>query len=164
MATTAPDDLLVLQGEIVELLKAALADVRPAVHVLEPADLASDGESSKLPTAPAVNVVYMGHRFSDDPNEQRSDGTALMVRQLFVVEVVTRNVASLKAGSAARREGGKLAMQVLRHLMGARLPSASGPLLLKPGPGPVYKSGLQFMPLMFQGTIQVLAPKKQRFQ
>ena len=154
----SPTDLLVLQGEIVSLLKAQLADMRPEVHVLTPSDLAgedaTDTKAAAQP-APAVNVVYMAHKFSAAQERQRSDGRATLLAQMFALEVVTRSVRSLKAGSAARAEGGVLAMRVFKAAVGARLPSAAGPLLFVPGPGPVYKSGMQYLPLLVSADLLI---------
>lgn len=148
------DDLLVLQHELSDLLKTALAAVRPAVHVLTPADLAGEEDDDKAKTAgaahpvPAVNVVYLGHKFSTDETRQRSDGRATLIAQLFALEVVTKSVRSLKAGSAARNDGGVLAMRVFKAAVGARLPSAMSPVKFVPGPGPVYRRGMQYLPLV----------------
>lgn len=156
------DNLLVLQAELVDLLKTALADVRPAVHILTPSDLASDTDTDKAGTkthpVPAVNVVYMGHQFGSGPDQQRTDGKALLMQQRFVAEVVTRSVRSLKSGSAARDEGGALAMRVLLALMGAALPSAASRVSIRPGPGPVYRSGMQYLPLLVQTSIAIYKP------
>jgi hypothetical protein len=165
MAAT-PDSLLVLQTELEDLLKHELSHIRPAVHVLAPADLAGETDTDAKATTtkaaaqpvPAVNVVYMGHKFSTAEERQRSDGRALLVAQLFALEVVTRNVRSLKTGSAARADGGELAMSVLKATMGARLPSAAGPLRLLPGPGPVYRNGMQYLPLLVQVDLAIRKP------
>lgn len=157
----AATSLLVLQDEIAALLKTALADVRPQVHILTPADLASEEAEKATATAakaqpvPAVNVVYMGHRFGAGEDQQRGDGAALVLQQLFVCEVVTRNVRDLKTGTAARAEGGELAMRVLTALMGAKLPSAAAKLALRPGPGPVFRSGMQYLPLLVQTALVI---------
>lgn len=157
-------NLLVLQDELVAHLARALADVRPAVHILTPSDLASETDTTKAAAkttsaathpVPAVNVVYMGHRPGATEDRQRSDGRALLLQQLFVCEVVTRNVRSLKAGSAARADGGRLAARVLLALMGTRLPSAASPLRLKQGPGPVYQGGMQYLPLALDVDLMV---------
>lgn len=159
---SAPTSLLVLQDELVTLLTAALADVRPQVHILTPSDLASEeadkasaATTTKAQPTPAVNIVYMGHRFGAGEEQQRTDGTALVMQQLFVAEVVTRNVRSLKTGAAARAEGGELALRVLTALMGARLPSAAARVALRPGPGPVYRNGLQYLPLLVQTALVI---------
>ena len=147
-------NLLVLQDELVDLLKTALADVRPAVHVLPPADLAGDEAEGKdrapgkAHPVPAVNVVYLGHKFSPDQERQRSDGRATLIAQLFALEVVTKSVRSLRAGSAARNDGGELAMRVFKAAVGARLPSGTGNVKFVPGPGPVYRGGMQYLPLV----------------
>lgn len=155
-------DFLVLQGELEALLKSELADIRPAVHVLTPAALASEETDSKdkapgkVHPAPAVNVVYLGHKFSSDAARQRTDGRATLIAQLFALEVVTRNVRSLKAGADARSESGLLAMRVFKAAVGARLPSASSTVRFVPGPGPVYQSGLQYLPLLVQVDLGIV--------
>ncbi|MFN3494817.1 MAG: hypothetical protein ACK40L_09935, partial [Hydrogenophaga sp.] len=109
----------------------------------------------KAQPVPAVNVVYMGHRFGAGEDQQRGDGNALLMQQLFVAEVVTRNVRSLKTGAAARNEAGELAMTVLLALMGTKLPSAATKLAFRPGPGPVFRGGMQYMPLLVQATLAI---------
>lgn len=162
MPAPNPDNLLVLQDELVDLLKAALASVRPAVHVLTPSDLFGETEqdkaAAKVQPVPAVNVVYMGHKPGTEPGQQRTDGKGLVLQQLFAAEVVTRNVRTLKTGAAARNDAGLLAMRVMHALMGARLPSAAGLVQLRPGPGPVFKGGMQYLPLMCQVNLAVLKP------
>ena len=78
-----------------------------------------------------------------------------MIAQLFALEVVTRNVRAVKTGAASRADGGALAMNVLAIVMGARLPSAAGPVQLVPGPGPVYRNGMQHLPLLVQVDLMV---------
>lgn len=152
----APISLLVLQDELVDLLKRELADIRPAVHILTPDDIAGEAAESTAaakPPVPAINVVYIGHKPSPNADRQRSDGRAALVAQLICLEVVTRNVRAVKSGAPARAESGVLAMQVLAAVMGARLPSAAGPVQFVPGPGPVYRNGTQYLPLMVQADL-----------
>ena len=153
-----PANLLVLQDELEDLLKRELQHVGPTVHVFTPADLAGeakeDSAAAKQPT-PAVNIVYLGHKPSLAADRQRADGKAAVIAQLFALEVVTRNVRAVKTGAAARADGGALAMNVLAIVMGARLPSAAGPVQLVPGPGPVYRNGMQHLPLLVQVDLMV---------
>lgn len=155
-------NLLVLQDELVAHLKAALADIRPAVHVLAPSDLASKvdakGVATVIQPTPAVNVIFLGLRPDTDPGRQRTDGSAMIMQQLFVAEVVTRNVRELKSGSAARNEAGELAAQVLLALMATKLPSAIGVLKVLPGPGPVYQGGNQYLPISIEASLSILKP------
>lgn len=155
------NSLTVLQDELVDLLKASLAALRPAVHILTPADIESETATTtataKPQPVPAVNVVYLGHKFSPNQERQRSDGRATLIAQLFALEVVTRSVRSLKAGSAARSEGGELAMAVFKAAVGAALPSAASRLTFVPGPGPVYRGGMQYLPLVV--TVDLLITK-----
>jgi hypothetical protein len=154
-------DLLVLQREIAALLTARLAALRPAVHVLTPADLAGEEADAagkapgKAHPVPAVNVVYLGNKLSTAQERQRRDGRATLLAQLFALEVVTRNVASLKTGAAARAEGGELAMAVFRAAVGEQLPSAASPLAFVPGPGPTYRAGMQYLPLVVQADLLI---------
>lgn len=153
-----PDDLLVLQRELAELLTERLAVAAPKVRVLTPADIASEDEDKgKTPaqSVPAVNVVYMGHKFSAATDRQRSDGKAALLAQLLVMEIATRNVRNLKSGADARNDGGVIAMHVLRAVMGERLPSAAGRLVLIPGPPPVYRNGNQYIHLMVTVDLQI---------
>ncbi len=155
----AVDDLLVLQSELAALLKARLAVTAPKVHVLTPADIASEEEDKGkaiVQPVPAVNVVYMGHKFSASVDRQRSDGKAALLAQLLVMEVVTRNVRNLKTGVDARNEGGVIAMQVLRAVMGECLPSAAGRLKLIPGPPPVYRGGNQYLHILASVDLQII--------
>lgn len=159
----AIQSLLVLQDELVSLLTHELANLRPKVHILTPGDLASEEADKAAPPAkaqpvPAVNVVYMGHRFGTGEDQQRTDGTAVVMQQLYALEVVTRNVSNLNTGAAARAEGGELAMRVLCALMGHKLPSAAAKLALRPGPGPVYRAGMQYLPLLVQTALVLRKP------
>lgn len=160
MSSLALTNLLVLQDELVAHLKDALADIRPAVHVLTPSDMAAKtdvkGAVAIVQPTPAVNVIFMGLRPSTDPTKQRTDGRAIVIDQLFVAEVVTRNVGSLKAGTAARNEAGELAAQVLLALMATKLPSAQGILRVRPGPGPVYQGGMQYFPISIETALYVV--------
>jgi phage gp37-like protein len=153
-------NLLVLQDELVAHLKAELADLRPAVHVLTPSDMASKADTKGVVTliqpTPAVNVVFMGSRPSTDADKQRADGRAMLIQQLFVAEVVTRNVRDLKSGAAARNDAGELAARVLLAVMATRLPSAVGLLKILPGPGPVYQGGNQYLPITIETALQVV--------
>ena len=99
-------------------------------------------------------VGFCGDTASDD-ERQRSDGRATLIAQLFVLEIVTRNVRSLKTGSAARNGGGVLALQVFKAAVGARLPSAASPLAFIPGPGPTFRNGMQYLPLLVQADLLI---------
>lgn len=152
-------DLLVLQRELADLVQSRLGIVMPHVRIFTPADIASEEEDKgKAPVqpVPAVNVVYMGHKFSAAEGRQRSDGKAALLAQLYALEIVTRNVRNLKTGADARNEGGVIAMQVLRSVMGERLPSAAGTLTLIPGPPPVYRNGNQYLHLLLSVDLYIL--------
>ena len=153
-------NLLVLQDELVAHLKAELADIRPAVHVLAPSEMnsrtASGIETAWTQPTPAVNVVFLGIRPGTDDNQQLNTGRGLVMQQLFVAEVVTRNVRDLRSGAAARNEAGELAAAVMLALMATKLPSATGVIKILPGPGPVYQNGNQYLPIAIETTLQVV--------
>lgn len=149
-----PASLLVLQNEIAARLRSLLPDV----VVATPADLA--GEDPKAGAAsgakPVVNVVYMGHKPSA-ARPERSDGRALVLLQLIVVEAVVYNPRDLAAGGAARADAGVLSMRCLLALMGHRPPSGCDVLRLRPGPGPTYRAGLQTLPLAVEASLALHA-------
>lgn len=159
MAAPQITSFTVLQEEIAELLKTALAAEKPSVYILTVPEMAGDTDTDKTTAkpqpVPAVNVIYLGHKFSAAQERQRSDGRATLIAQLFVLEIVTRNVRSLKTGSAARNDGGELALQVFKAAVGARLPSAASPLAFIPGPGPTFRNGMQYLPLLVQADLLI---------
>lgn len=145
------DDLFVLQRELAAHITAALATAAPGVHVLTPAELGAPESERAAQThaqpTPAVNVVYLGHKF---PPNMRVDGKGVVIKQLLVAEVVTRNVRNLTSGADARHDSGALCALVLKACMGERLPSAASLLQARSGPGPSYADGMQFVPLPFE--------------
>lgn len=159
MAGRQFDDLFVLQAELAAHLRAALASAEPAVHVLTPAELGAPESERAAQTmvqpTPAVNVVYLGHKF---PPGARADGRGVAVKQLLVCEVVTRNVRNLASGADARHASGELAATVLKACMGAKLPSAASVLKPVNGPGPQYANGMQFLPLPFEVDLVLTMP------
>ncbi|OGB58441.1 MAG: hypothetical protein A2496_01625 [Burkholderiales bacterium RIFOXYC12_FULL_60_6] len=138
------DNLLLLEPELAARLKAVLADLSPAVHVLSQDDLAGVKEEQQL--VPAVHVVYQGYRVTE---ASRADGRAARIEQTWLAVVVTRNVANLKTADAARKQAGVLCAKVLAGLMGFKAASAAGPLKLATGPAGVFSKGFGYMPLAF---------------
>ena len=138
------DNLLLLEPELAARLKAVLADLSPAVHVLSQDDLAGVKEEQQL--VPAVHVVYQGYRVTE---ASRADGRAARIEQTWLAVVVTRNVANLKTADAARKQAGVLCVKVLAGLMGFKAASAAGPLKLATGPAGVFSKGFGYMPLAF---------------
>lgn len=147
-----PDNLLVLEPELMARLTEQLADLVPKVHVFAAADLAGVTEAAQI--TPAVHVVYQGHRI----NESRSDGKAARMEQTWLAIVATRNVSNLRSGSAARTDAGLIAMRVCMALMGFKPPAASKPLCLANGPGSGFSAGFQYLPLAFVTELALSKP------
>lgn len=143
---TEPDSLTGLEDAIVDRLKAALADISPKVHVLVSAELAAVEEEKQL--VPAVHVLYGG--IDPIPKANRPDGMVLGLEQTWLMVVATRNVADPKQGRAARKAAGVLAAQAAKALMGAKLPSSTGPMVLSGGMAPGFNKGFMYLPLVFK--------------
>lgn len=144
MAALHPNDFLAPEPHIVGRLKEALVDLRPQVHVLTAAELASIREDTQ--PVPAVHVVWAGFRVL----ESRTDGAAARLDHTWLAVVAVRNVAQLKSGAAARLDAGPLVARVGAALMGYRPPNVNGPLRLAPGPGAGGANGFFYVPLAFQ--------------
>lgn len=134
---------LALEAVLIERLADQLADLAPKVHVLAAADLSGVTESTQL--TPAVHVVYHGYRVV----ESKPDGRAARIEQTWLATVASRNMATLRTGSAARADAGLIAQRVCQALMGFRPPVASKPLRLTDGPGAGFNAGFQYLPLAF---------------
>lgn len=139
-----PNNFLEPESHIVDRLKKAFADAKPAVHVLTATDLANVKEEAQ-PT-PAVHVIWSGFRVL----ESRVDGAAARLDHTWLIVAAVRNVRTLKTGQAARVEAGELAAQAGAALMGFRPPNVAGPMRLAPGPGSgTSPAGFLYMPLAF---------------
>ena len=94
----APDnDFLAIESHLVERVKAAVAGMTPAVHVLTAAELADVAEAQQL--TPAVHIVYDRFRVV----EARTDGRVTRLDHTWLAVTATRNVSDTRSGAAARR-------------------------------------------------------------
>lgn len=146
-----PDNLMLLEPQIMARLGEHLADLSPAVHVLAAADLAGVTEATQR--TPAVHVVYQGYRVV----ESRSDGTAARLEQTWLVTVATKNVKDTRSGAAARADSGLIAARVARALMGFKADAASKPLRLAQGPSAGFSNGYAYLPLAFVAELALSA-------
>lgn len=144
-------DLYVLEPELLERLKQALAALEPAVHVLVAADLVDVKEEKQL--TPAVHLIYGGHRVM----QTRPERGLVRIRQTWMAVIATRNTRGLKTGAAARVEAGRLSGGVITALLGWQPRSATQPLDLVDGPKPGFSAGFQYLPLAFSTEV-ILKP------
>jgi len=141
------ENLMQLEGVLMQRLQDQLADMAPKVHVLAAADLAGVTEATQ-PT-PAVHVVYQGYRIV----ESRSDGCAARIDQAWLITVATKNVKNTRSGAAARSDAGLVAARVAKALMGFKAGMASKPLRLEQGPDAGFNNGFAYLPLVFVGEL-----------
>ena len=105
LTTHESNDWMQLEPHLVALVRAAVQDLRPAVHVLTAAELADVKEQAQL--TPAVHVIYGGFRITD------SQRTAWQLTHTWYAVAAVRNVATVRSGQAARAQAGSLAARVL---------------------------------------------------
>lgn len=132
------NDFMALEPRLVEAVRAAVAGMTPAVHVLTAADLADVLESQQK--TPAVHVIYGGYQITEDR------GTSWMLEHTWYAVAAVRNVAAVRTGKAARRDAGVLAARVMRALAGASVAGATKTLKLVSPPAAHYQSGFQYLP------------------
>ena len=137
------NDFLAPESHIVARLKAELAGLKPAVHVLTAADLASFKEETQ-PT-PAVHVLWNGFKVL----ESRSDGKQARLDHTWLVVAAVKNVRGLQSGAAARADAGPLMARAGAALMGFRPPGVAGPMRLAPPPAAGFSGGFMYLPLAF---------------
>lgn len=137
--TLESNDWMALEPHLVELLKAAVRDMRPAVHVLTAAELADVKERAQL--TPAVHVIYGGYRITDGAR------TAWELEHTWFAVAAVRNVADARSGQAARLKAGTLAARVLEALASAEVPGATRPLEPATPPSARYAGGYQYIPV-----------------
>ncbi|MBX9935024.1 MAG: hypothetical protein K2Y10_00330 [Burkholderiaceae bacterium] len=135
------NDFMALEPHLVELVRAAVAGMNPAVHVLTAADLADVLESQQQ--TPAIHVIYGGYQIAEDL------GTSLMFHHTWYVVAAVRNVAAVRTGQVARRDAGALAARVMGALTGASVQGAVRPLNLISPPAAHYQGGFQYLPSAF---------------
>ena len=146
--STAANDFLAVEPNIVARLQQALAGMSPAVQVLTGAELAGIKEAAQR--TPAVHVIWGGFRLL----ETRTDGRQARLEHTWYVVAAVRNVANTKAGAAARAEAGALAARAGAALMGFRPPGVAGPLRMGPSQSAGYSAGFMYLPLAFQAETQ----------
>jgi len=132
------NDFMAIEPRLVDLVKAAVADMSPAVHVLTTSDIQDVAE--KAQHTPAVHLIYGGHKVVED---QR---ISLRLEHTWYVVAAVRNVAAAKAGQAARRDAGRLVARVMGALLGASVQGATRALELVTPPKPRYVAGFQYIP------------------
>ena len=136
------NDFSALEPRIVELLKAAVADLTPAVHVLTAADLETVKESAQR--VPALHVVSNGFA----PIE--SQYKAARLRHTWYVVAVVRNQAGQRSGAPARRDAGALLARAMGALLSEALPGASTVLEPTAAPRGAHANGFFYLPSGWQ--------------
>lgn len=135
----AGNDFGALEDAIVALLKAAVADMRPAVSVLAAADLAGVAESAQR--TPALHVIGQGFRPAPE-----ADPRVLRLTHTWYVVAAVRNVAAQRSGHAARRDAGPLLARAMEALLGEKLPGTTRALMAAPAPAGAYAGGFFYLP------------------
>jgi len=151
-AVPESNNFLALEPLLVARLKEALADQRPAVHVLTAAQLAGIEEQKQL--TPAVHVIHGGFRV----RQARSDGRLAQLEHTWLVVASVKSAREIRSGSAAREQAGRLAARAGAALMGLRAPPiTAGPLILTSAPGANYHDGFLYLPLAFTAVTMFAA-------
>ena len=145
------NNFLALEPHLVERVKAAVAGMTPAVHVLTSADLADVKEQAQL--TPAVHVIYAGYRVTE------AAGIKWRLVHKWLAVSAVRNVANTKSGEAARRDAGLLATKVAMALAGASIPGATRALEMVTPPPARYASGFQYLPSAFEAETVFIKPQ-----
>lgn len=135
------NNFLALEPHLVAAVKAAVAGLSPAVHVLTAGDLAGIKESAQR--TPAVHVIYGGYSVAEDL------ATAWRLQHTWYAVVVVRHVADQRSGAAARAAAGPLMAQVVGALAGASLPGLTRALELATPPRAEWSAGVQYLPSAF---------------
>ena len=132
------NDFSQLEDRIVALLKAAVAGLTPAVHVLTAAELEGVRENAQL--TPALHVISDGFRPTESGHK-----VARLAHTWYVVAAV-RNAAAQRSGAAARRQAGPLLARAMAALLSVQLPGTARPLELAPAPRGRYAAGFYYLP------------------
>lgn len=138
MTTRETNDFMAMESELVQRIQAAVADQKPAVHVLTSADLADVRE--ELQKVPAVHVIYGGYRVVE------AQGAKWRLAHKWLIVAAVRNVAQGQSGSAARREAGQLSALATAAVAGESLPGATRASALVTPPPARYSKGFQYLP------------------
>lgn len=132
------DDFMALEPLLVARLELALAS--DSVYVLTAPDLAYVAEEGQL--APAVHVVYGGHRMV----QQQVSGRAVIIEQDWYTVVTVRNVQD-HHGADARGDAGPLLSTVFAALAGWTPAGSMDSLQAAASPMPGYTDGYGYFPL-----------------
>ena len=135
------NNFMALETPLVDLVRAAVAGMSPAVHVLTAAELADVKQGAQK--TPAVHVVYGGYRVAEDI------GTSWRLEHTWYAVVAVKNVATQRTGQAARQDAGPLVARVVGALAGATVPGATSTLSLTTPPPAGYSAGHQYIPSAF---------------
>ncbi|QXL84095.1 hypothetical protein [Comamonas sp. NLF-1-9] len=146
------NDFSRLEAAIVDLLKAAVAGLTPAVQVLTAADLASVKEAAQY--TPALHVISDGFT-----PQSEADPRLLRLAHRFYVIAAVRNVATQKSGRAARRDAGPLLARAMAALLGEKLPGTTRPLAAMRAPGGEYRAGFFYLPSAWQAETVFRKPQ-----
>lgn len=131
------NDFMALEPRLVELAKAAVAGMSPAVHVLTADDLAGVKESAQH--TPAIHVIYGGYRIAEGL------GVAWRLAHTWYVVAAVRNVSGKAGATRARQSAGRLGGRVTAALVGTRVPGATSALDLKTPPPSGNSAGFQYV-------------------
>lgn len=137
MSVEESNDFMALEPRLVELAKAAVAGMSPAVHVLTADDLAGVKESAQH--TPAIHVIYGGYRVAE------SLGVAWRLAHTWYVVAAVRNVAGKAGATRARQGAGRLGGRVVAALVGAKVEGATSALDLKTPPPSGSSAGFQYV-------------------
>ncbi|CAM5787678.1 hypothetical protein ACFOHU_08125 [Ottowia pentelensis] len=137
------NDFSRLEDAIVAILKTAVAGLSPAVHVLTAADLA--GVAEQRQRVPALHVISQGFSPAPEP-----DPRLLRLTHTWYVVAAVSNVATQRAGHAARRAAGPLLALAMGALLGERLPGTTRPLAAVRAPAGAYSAGYFYLPSAWQ--------------
>lgn len=141
LSVAESNNFLALEPLLVAAVKAAVAGISPAVHVLTAADLSGVKQSAQR--TPAVHIIYGGYSVAEDLL------TAWRLAHTWYAVVVVSNVADQRSGAAARAAAGPLMAQVVGALAGASLPGLTRALELATPPRPDWTNGVQYLPTAF---------------
>ena len=130
------------EQHLVALVKAAVAGLVPAVHVLTRKDLAGVKEAAQL--VPALHIVYAGTRVADHQYK-----TTRYAHKWLLVAAV-RNVADTVGNQAARADAGALLELGVNALTNAEVPGCATRLTPVTPPPPSPGAGYYYLPAAFE--------------
>ena len=141
---------MALEPRLIELVKAAVEGMSPAVHVLTAADLANVKEENQL--TPAVHIVYGGYRIDQDI------GSAWRLEHTWYAVSVVKNVSQVRSGAVGRQDAGRLASTVALALAEARVAGAAETLTLISPPAPSYSAPFTYLPTAIKAVTHFVKP------